>query len=389
MSAPVPVLFVESYPQAVAGQQETLLALLGRCAGAGIAPTVATPAEGPFTARLREAGHAPIVIAQPAALARYGGAVYRDGVLRRLAVGAAAGAHAARLRGVLRKGGWRAVFCNDLRGLLSLGLAARLCGIPTLIWDKLDRPHGIYDALQLPLASRNLMIGHSVAAKYPRWQRRLWPGRMVLCRNGIDTARVAARAAAGAGDLRAMLGLGPEAVVAGLIGTISVRKGHDVALAAMRQALAQHPGLHLAVIGAATPETADFHRRLRQGAPPQVHWLGQRADVARLLGGLDLLISPSRHEGMGRVNLEAMAAGLPVIGTAATGIAEVVRADETGFLVPPGDAGALAARIVQLARDPGLRRRMGQAGRACVAEHHEAAACHDAVMREIRALVRA
>ena len=385
MTALLPVLFVESYPQASAGQQETLLALLARCDAAGIAPTVAAPGPGVFMERIAAAGHAARVMPQPAAIARYGGAIYRYGGLRKLAMAGAVARYVARLRQDIARGPWRAVFCNDLRGLLTFGLAARLTGVPTIIWDKLDRPHGIYDALQLPLASRNLMIADCVGAKYPQWQRRLWADRMVLNRNGIDTARVDSEASAGAGALRATLALPRDAVVMGLIGSVTPRKGQDVAIQALRKVLGQAPNVHLVLIGAPAAEAEVFHRALVDMAAPQVHWLGHRTDVARLLGGLDLLISPSRHEGLGRVNIEAMAAGLPVIGTAGTGIAEVVREGETGFLVPVDDADALAARIVTLACDADLRRRMGNAGRARARAEFEAAARHDDVLRAIRA----
>lgn len=389
MSAQVPVLFVESYPQASAGQQETLLALLARCDAAGISPTVATPDQGVFVDRLGAAGHPVKILPQPGAIAQYGGAVYRYGRLRKVAMAGSVAAYVARLRHEFARGPWRAVFCNDLRGLLTFGLAARLAGVPTVIWDKLDRPHGIYDALQLPLASKNLMIADCIGAKYPGWQRRLWADRMVLNRNGIDTARIASEAAAGAGLLRASLGLGPDTVVIGLIGSITPRKGQDVALQAMKKVLMQVPQVHLAMIGAPPPESAEFHSSLVEMAVPQVHWLGHRADVARLLGGLDILISPSRHEGLGRVNIEAMAAGVPVIGTTGTGIAEVVRDGETGFLVPAGDAEALASRIIALVRDGDLRRRMGAAGKLRAGAEFEAAQRHDDVLRAIRAVARA
>jgi len=72
---------------------------------------------------------------------------------------------------------------------------------------------------------------------------------------------------------------------------------------------------------------------------------------------------PSRSEGFGRANLEAMAAGKPVVSTRVGGIPEVVSDGETGLLVPPGDRAALAGAIIRLGEDQDLRRQMGAAGR--------------------------
>jgi len=78
----------------------------------------------------------------------------------------------------------------------------------------------------------------------------------------------------------------------------------------------------------------------------------------------DLFVLPTRIDAFGLVYLEAMAAGLPVIGTRINAVPEIVVHGETGFLVPPGDRRALAQALGTLVDDPDLRRRMGTAGRA-------------------------
>lgn len=357
----ISVLFVDSYPQAMAGQQETLTALLKGCSDHGIDPTVAMPAQGEFAEALRAAGYPVEILQQPDRIGAYGGAVYRYGLSGRLHMAGQVGGYVWRLRKWMKSRRFAAVYVNDMRALLTFGLAARSLGVPVLIWDKLDKPHGLYDALQLPLASRNLMIARSVAAKYPAWQRRVWRGKMAVARNGVDLLRFrpADRTEARA---RLSLGLGRDAIVLGIIGTICARKGHDRLLAAFRAARSVLPDLALLVIGSPEAETAEFADRLRGQADENVLWLGARSDVAEILPALDFLVSPSRHEGMGRVNVEAMACGLPVIGAAGTGIAEVVEDGVTGLLVDAADIAALSDAILGLARRPDLRQRMGEAG---------------------------
>jgi glycosyltransferase involved in cell wall biosynthesis len=101
---------------------------------------------------------------------------------------------------------------------------------------------------------------------------------------------------------------------------------------------------------------------------------GYRDDVAALLAGCDVFCLPSLAEGLPLVVLEAMLQARPVVATPVGGTAELVVDGETGVLVPPGDAGALAHALSDLLADPARARRMGDAGRARVlAEFSEAA----------------
>jgi glycosyltransferase involved in cell wall biosynthesis len=84
--------------------------------------------------------------------------------------------------------------------------------------------------------------------------------------------------------------------------------------------------------------------------------LGSRSDVHRLLPGLDVFLLTSRHEGLPRALLEALAAGLPVVSTSVGGIPELLDGRRNGLLCPPGDAGCLADSVVRLIDSPALRR---------------------------------
>ncbi|HKX30842.1 MAG TPA: glycosyltransferase family 4 protein, partial [Blastocatellia bacterium] len=86
------------------------------------------------------------------------------------------------------------------------------------------------------------------------------------------------------------------------------------------------------------------------------------ADIIPLLDSFDLLVSSSHLETFGRTLIEAMALSKPVVATAVGGVPEVVADGEVGFLVPPGDAEAMAERISRLVADAELRRSMGRRG---------------------------
>src|SRR5262249_14710793 len=99
-----------------------------------------------------------------------------------------------------------------------------------------------------------------------------------------------------------------------------------------------------------------------------VHLLGLRRDVPDLLRALDVFALSSLWEGLPRVVPQAMASGLPVVATAVGAVGDAVADGETGWLVPPRDPAALGARLIERARNPDVRRTMGERARARVDE---------------------
>ncbi|HEX2164819.1 MAG TPA: glycosyltransferase family 4 protein [Thermoanaerobaculia bacterium] len=157
------------------------------------------------------------------------------------------------------------------------------------------------------------------------------------------------------------------------VGRLRIRKGVEVLLAALdllrRRREPEVPLLAIAGDGEHRPalEAAAARLGLEDSA---VRFLG-RADAARvraLLAGARALVVPSTYEGMPLVVLEAMEAGVPVVASRVSGIPEVVVDGETGWLVPPEDASALADVLVEAVADPAEAARRGEAGRGRV-EH--------------------
>jgi glycosyltransferase involved in cell wall biosynthesis len=109
----------------------------------------------------------------------------------------------------------------------------------------------------------------------------------------------------------------------------------------------------------------------------RVLFLGHRDDVPRLLAASDALVLPSEFEGLPNVVLEAMRFRKPVVATAAPGTTELVVDDQTGLLVPIGDSTGLAKILLQIVDDPGLRHRLGHAGRSRVEQEFRADAMVD------------
>lgn len=192
--------------------------------------------------------------------------------------------------------------------------------------------------------------------------------RLVLIPSACDVDRFVQGARARR-EKRREFGFRDEEVVVVLSGRFRPEKGHDLLLTAMPTILATVPNVRFLFLGTGSLKDAVAEQLRQQNLTGAVRLAGFRSDVAECLAAADIAVQPSRSEGLGTAVLEAGAAGLPVVATAIGGIPDIVVSGQTGLLVPPEDARALAEAIVRLATDAELRHRLGSAARQRVAEH--------------------
>jgi glycosyltransferase involved in cell wall biosynthesis len=147
------------------------------------------------------------------------------------------------------------------------------------------------------------------------------------------------------------------------VGRLIPVKGHLVLLRALAQARARVPELVLELAGQGPlgPALKSYAREL--GLTDAVRFLGFVTPVQTAIEGASVVVVPSLGEGFGMVALEAMERARPVIASAVGGLPEIVADGETGIVVPPGDAEALADAMVALASDLPRAAAMGEAGR--------------------------
>lgn len=257
-------------------------------------------------------------------------------------------------------------------------LAAERAGIPAVV----HTPHGnIFHGYFNPAKTRLFVWMERHAARRTDRIIELTPGgieehlaedigrreqyRVIF--SGIDTAPYGA-AIARRGETRAALGVAPEDWLVGGVGRLERVKGFTHLVAAAAKVRERMPNVRFALAGQGNEEAA-----LRRQAAPlgdTFCFLGLRHDIPELMAAFDILAVPSINEGMGRVLLEAGAAGTPCVGSAVGGIPDIIDDGETGLLAPPGDADALAKAIVELLHAPERLRLMGDAARAKVAPHY-------------------
>lgn len=148
---------------------------------------------------------------------------------------------------------------------------------------------------------------------------------------------------------RKRLGLDPDAFVVGGIGRLHHQKGWDVLCEAAPAIKAHMPNIEIVVVG----DGPLRKQLLRSPGSDSIRFHGHIPDAATLLGAFDILAIPSRYEGLGLVAIEGMLAGVPIVATSVTGLAEAI--GNTARMVPPDNAGLLAEAIIELAGDPAER----------------------------------
>jgi glycosyltransferase involved in cell wall biosynthesis len=259
------------------------------------------------------------------------------------------------------------LLCHGYKANLLGRVAARRAGIPAVAvsrgWTGQDLKVRAYEALDrrhLRLMDHIVCVSDGQAAKVRRCG--IPERKLTVIRNSARTDAFAAPDPAFRDRLRNVFsGRVSRVVVAA--GRLSPEKGFDVLVEAAAGVLATDPVVGVVLFGEGD-ERAKLERRVSElGLGDRFRIPGFTRDFDRLLPWADVLVLPSFTEGLPNVALEASAAGVPVVATAVGGTPEVVADGETGYLVPPGDANALADRLLALLRDEAIRARMGRAGR--------------------------
>ncbi|MCY4064048.1 MAG: glycosyltransferase family 4 protein [Chloroflexi bacterium] len=286
---------------------------------------------------------------------------------------------------------------SDYHTLPLIARAARQAGIPATwtVWGWWFQPKPWQRAFfrQFPqAAARSRAIRAGFLGEPPFMPIE----RMPVVYAGVDCARF--RPGLDGAALRREFGIAAEAPVVAMVARFQRVKGHHTFQAMARRLLEALPATHFIVAGDDVFGVAADQRyrdeilsNARASAPlrDRLHYLGFRRDVETVYAAADVFVCPSEFESYGIANLEAMSCGLPVVSTRRGGPSETIVDGVTGFLVDPGDADALAERVLRLLRDGMLRHKLGAAGREHVRRGFSVeaeAAAHSAIFESLLSL---
>ncbi len=355
----MPKLLLVCEYAALNGGERSMLATLPAVVAAGFDVSVVAPAEGPLARELaqRQIEVHPLVVVRSANDTFGSPSEPRPHEQRR-----------SGLIEIIAHARPELIHANSLVMSRLVGPVAEQAGVPSLghLRDILRlSPAAIAD---LNANRRLLAVSH--ATRDYHVAAGLNAERTCVLYNGVDLETFRPRSPSG--YLHRELNLPASARLVAAIGQISLRKGFDVLLDAAKTVPAGKDELHFLIVGerhASKDEVVQFERDLHAAAesPPlagRVHFLGRRDDVPRIMNEIDLLVHPARQEPLGRVLLEAAAAGVVIVATDVGGTAEIFPPEsQAAVLVRPDSPQQMAAAIEGICGDSAWRRKLEQSAR--------------------------
>jgi glycosyltransferase involved in cell wall biosynthesis len=299
-----------------------------------------------------------------------------------------------RLVAMLRRCTPDVVHTHDVKSVVAALVASRFTSTPLVgfhygrlamrsAWLRLEEAGGF---LAFRFLRRVLANSSAQRDELLRW--RLHPRRVEVIPSFVDTRQLRPPSPADVLAARARLGIAPGRPVLATVARLSPNKGHTYMLQALVRVLEGAPDVLYLVAGegdASWRGEGGFRSELELqtralGLSACVRFLGYFPDLQTVLYASDLVVSPSLREGMQVSLLEAMAAGRPIVATAIGGTPDAVQDAQTGLLVPPADAPALASAVLELLRDRQRMERMSEAGRRRAEERFDARVVADQVL---------
>jgi glycosyltransferase involved in cell wall biosynthesis len=235
-----------------------------------------------------------------------------------------------------------------LPGALLGGVPVRIASRRELITDKSPRQIALQ---RWAYRCATTVVANSPAALQVLQGERVPAAKLTMIPNGVEGQAYPPRL--------------PRPALSRVITVANLRpeKNHEVLIAAASMLRETHPQLRFQIVGDGSRRTALEQLAKRRGVAQTVEFLGHREDVPVLLAQADLFVLPSRSEAFPNGAIEAMAAGLPVIGSAVGGLLDLVAPGRTGLLVDPADPDSLAGAIRSLVDYPARAQALGAAAR--------------------------
>lgn len=261
---------------------------------------------------------------------------------------------------------------GGLSGNRDTVIAARLAGVPQVCHVRTLHDLSLIDRYVARFVDCFVYISRAVRDRY--WDQGIPAGQGEVVYNPVNVEAFAQ--SNHTAELRAELGIADQDRMISNVGRLDWWKGHDDFLRAMAEVIRAQSNARAVIVGKsdARPQNQAYFQQIQRlvqelGLADHVIFTGFRSDIPRIMAASDIVVhSASEPEPFGRVVVEGMAAGRPVIATAAGGVLDIIEDQVNGLLVPPKNAARMAEAIQWLLKDQARARTIGQRAQQCARE---------------------
>jgi glycosyltransferase involved in cell wall biosynthesis len=256
------------------------------------------------------------------------------------------------------------VYANSNTAQICAGPAAGRAGIPC-IWHSRDLV-SLGPLFRWVSKRATLVVAISKAVEKHLRDNGVDPLKTRMIHNAVDTDVFKSQSRRD--EMLERMGVTAENQLVATVGQLVPWKKHDMFLRCAALILQKRPNTMFAIIGDDMfKDNGSYAAGLKKAAerslPGRIIFPGYCVDMPAMLEGVDVLLHPASREPFGRVIIEAMAMGKPVVAVDSCGPAEIINSEEDGILVPEGDVEAMAAAAVKLLSDDAFARKIGEAAR--------------------------
>jgi len=256
-------------------------------------------------------------------------------------------------------------------------LAAKLAGIPSIMHMKSLYWLKEYGwANRMVISQADLIIAISNVVNNACLQARLPAKKIITLHDAVEPQSFPEKSKTEA-EAKKALRIAQNKFVIGFVGRLGVEWKNEPLVYNLAGKLSkERKDLVLLVVGGPFDGEEDTFNESKElakklGGDTEIVFTGERRDIPQILPAMDLYLVPSREEPFGRVVIEGMAVGLPVVGSNNGGIPEIITDGHDGFLLPPDDLNAWIKILKTLINNPGLRKQIGENARKTVKERFE------------------
>ncbi len=340
----IKILYLSSFSDVDKGGQISLYNLVKRLDRTVFEPSVLCPNEGAFTALLSRKGIPIKILDFPPLRVRNLILILRA---------------ALRFRRIVLKGGFSLIHSDAPRNTL-ISAISLIFTKKKLVWHaRVSNRDPIYDPMNKHLVSKIICVSQAVKGRFEPCPS----SKCVVIYNGVDPFKFFPKSSRG--QFKQEVGISNDNILVLTIMQVIPEKGAEEFVQAAVSLCQKKTNVSFAVVGVGSDNA--YIEKLRGITDPfkdRVLFVGYRRDIADILNDTDIFVLPSRYlEGLPRVVIEAMACGVPVVGTDVEGTNEAVVQDETGLLVPARNVDKLTKSIERLIDDQRLREQFGKNGR--------------------------